>query len=412
MLALAEQEPSIQIIAQPQFTAPDPLAWLHYFDPHAALQVLIDHVEALPGSRHERHTMRVYLGSMQRFVEALGGEVFHVKGEDYTWDFSGMRLPTPADITAYIADRKRAGTGSKTIARDLSPIRHFIRALESQPVALSNAQDFLYIMEAQRQLRLAVQIENPAPDTVSHRPALEQHGHRLTIGQVNKLFTAFEGQMHLLRAKRDLALLYLGFTSGLRAAEISRLTLANITQGKDCVEVRVRGKRNNVDPIGIDSTCFDLIQSYVNTWNERLATGPWYGDPDPNDPRRITGNTPVFRPLFHGDHIPYVGLNGFDPQCPMDPTALNKIVARHSQNVLGFRIGAHDMRRTMAYLMRSKGFEWDQIRDQLRHASIATTEHYVGREQNLAAALLGPRVRFILPADNEPTPSTPVEENR
>jgi len=72
-------------------------------------------------------------------------------------------------------------------------------------------------------------------------------------------------------------------------------------------------------------------------------------------------------------------------------------VERRTAAALGSGITAHDMRRTCAYLMRSHGYEWDQIRAQLRHRSIGTTEKYVGQEQDLSRALLSKRVTFIVP---------------
>ena len=55
------------------------------------------------------------------------------------------------------------------------------------------------------------------------------------------------------------------------------------------------------------------------------------------------------------------------------------------------------MRRTCAYLMRANGYEWDEIRAQLRHRSIGTTERYVGKAQNLGKALLSNAVEVTLP---------------
>ena len=294
-----------------------------------------------------------------------------------------------------MAHCKRSGLTSATVTRYMAAVRHFIRALEAQPVYPQSGSDFVFIMEAQRQFRLAAAVRNPAADRTSNRPALEQHGQRLTLIQVNTLFASFEAEMHTITGRRDLALLYLGITSGLRAAELARMTLDSITQGQDCYEVRVRGKRSNHDPIGIDSTAYDLISQYVSLWNSRL---------DPDDPRIIQGDTPIFQPLLRGDHIPPLGLRGYNPAAGLTARAILKIVDRRTTAALGRGITAHDMRRTCAHLMRAHGYEWDEIRDQLRHRSIGTTERYVGREQNLAKALLSNRVEFVIPAAADQLP--------
>lgn len=373
-----------RIIAFPDRPQMDPLLWLNYFDPDAALQSVVNHIETLPGSRHERHTMRAYLGTLADFCRYQGARVIHYGEEQYDFAFNAMRMPTAAAISDYIAHCKREGLTSATVTRYMAAVRHFLRALEEQPVYPQSGADFVFIMEAQRQFRLAANVKNPAADRTSNRPALEQHGTRLTLIQVNTLFASFADEVHTLTGKRDLALMYLGITSGLRAAELARMTLSSITQGKDCFEVRVRGKRSNHDPIGIDSTAYDLVMNFVTAWNDR-------------DGVQITSETPIFQPLLRGDHIPPVGLRSFNPSAGLSARAILKIVDRRTERALGSGITAHDMRRTCAYLMRANGFEWDQIRAQLRHRSIGTTEKYVGQEQDLSRALLSKRVEFHIP---------------
>lgn len=363
--------------------------WLHFFDPDAAVQAVVNHVETLPGSGHERHTMRAYLSSLADFAVFLGATVQRVHHESYVFQWDAMEMPTRANTGEYIAWCKRRGLGSATVTRYMAAVRHFVRALEEQAVYPQSGSDFVFILEAQRQLRLATSTKNPAADRTSNRPALEQHGVRLSLAQVNRLFESFAGEMGTITGKRDLALMYLGITSGLRAAELARLTLNSIQPGKDCYEVRVRGKRSNHDPVGIDSMAYELIVGVVAAWNDQL---------DPDDERRIGGDTPVFRPLLNGDHIPAVGLRGFGADRGLTPRAILQMVTRRTLAALGSAITAHDMRRTCAYLMRSHGYEWDQIRAQLRHRSIGTTEKYVGQEQNLSKALLSNRVTFIVPS--------------
>lgn len=410
---LALQAPSNQIISRSTHPQVDPYLWLNYFDPDQALQSVINHVETLPGSRHERHTMRAYLGSLAHFTEHLGGLVKHYGDERYDFVFGHMTMPTADAVKDYVAHCKRSGLTSSTITRYMAAVRHFIRALEEQPVYPQSGSDFVFILEAQRQFRLASGIKNPPADRTSNRPALEQHGTRLSLIQVNTLFSSFASEMHTLTGQRDLCLMYLGITSGLRAAELARMTLNSITPGKDCYEVRVRGKRSNHDPIGIDATAYDLVMKFVTAWNNRLiemesfsprhCVASLWDEGEGPGVRAITSDVPIFQPLLRGDHIPPIGLRSFDPQQGLSARAILKIVDRRTERALGSGITAHDMRRTCAYLMRSHGYEWDQIRAQLRHRSIGTTEKYVGQEQDLSRALLSKRVHFTIPrADSLP----------
>lgn len=378
-------------------TTPPTYDWINYFNPAQAIEQLINHIEALPGSRHERHTMRAYLSALSDFLRFSGAHTTRHGAEDYTYNFANMQMPTKPLIIAYHAHCKRRDLSAKTITRYMASIKLFIRALEEQQVIPRSGPDFIFITEAQRQLRLAANTKNPRPDTTSNRPALEQHGRRLNIHEVNKLLTSFNPgvcdlpDITTISGKRDLAILYIGITTGLRASEIARLTLSSIRPGDKCHEIHIRGKRNNTDPVGIDDTAHNLITDYITAFNEALPT---------DDPRRISSDTPLFQPLLRGDNIPPLGLRNNATNRGLAPRAILSIISRRSDSALGFKITAHDMRRTCAYLMRSHGYEWDVIRAQLRHKSIGTTEKYVGREQDLSKALLSNSADFELPTDS------------
>jgi integrase len=60
-------------------------------------------------------------------------------------------------------------------------------------------------------------------------------------------------------------------------------------------------------------------------------------------------------------------------------------VVRESANVIRIEhFGAHDLRRTCAKLYRKNGGDLEQIKLLLGHASIQTTERYLGSEQEIA----------------------------
>lgn len=379
------QQPQIIVESLPR---DNPYRWLRHFDPAAAYRSVIDHIELLPGSRHERHTMRAYLGSLADFFRYAGAVVEHVAGtEDYRIDWHALRMPTRDLIVAYMAKCGRDGKKSSTITRYMASVHLFLNALETQSPTIESGADLFFVMEAQRQFRLAIAEKNPPSDTTSHRPALEQHGTRLTFGQVNRLFESFKPSLDRLDARRNLTLIYLAITSGLRAAELARVTLASIEPSTNCYALRVRGKRNNIDAIGIDHMAYDLIVSLVEAWNSRLGE---------DDPRRITRERPVFQPILRNGSIPHVSRR-YNPDRGLTSRAIGGVVGRVTLPVLGAELHAHDMRRTCAALMRGEGFEWDQIRQQLRHSSIATTEKYVGRGQDLSASLLSNRLHFEVP---------------
>jgi len=364
--------------------------WLRFFDPLAALQSVVAHVESLPGSRYERHTMRAYLGSLADYCRWLGADVVHGGNEAYSFDFSTMTLPTKENTGAYIGHCKTLGLASTTVTRYMAAVRHFLRALDEQPVTMESGADFLYISQCQRQFRLATGVKNPAADRTSNRPALEQYGIRLSMSQVNVLLSSFQDDLDTLTGQRDLALLYLGISTGLRAAELARLTMGNISRGDKCYEIRVRGKRNNFDPVPMDDDAYLFISKWRSAW--AAASG-----------QPLSDDTPIFQPLLRSGQPLPAGLHNYAVEQGISGRAVLQIVERRTREKLGIRVAAHDLRRTCAYLMRQNGAEWDLIRTQLRHRSIITTEKYVGRNQDLSLSLLSGFVTFDVPhyADSE-----------
>lgn len=384
---LANRSPEIIVSQVGTESQTDHYKWLLYFDPRLALQDFINYLETLPSSRTpERATYRVYMSSLADFFRYMGANVISHGHSEYTFDFDTMAFPSLSAVQAYISYGLQQGRCAKTVARYLAAVRLYLKILETQDIAIQNGSDFVYLWQALQQIRLAVKVQDPRDEVSTNRPALENHGTRLNLSQVNQLFGYFEDKMDTLAGKRDLTILYLGITSGLRAAEISRITLDSIRQGDSCWEIKVRGKRSNYDPIGIDNEAHDLIMQWVNAFNEGLAE---------DDPRRITGDTPIFQPLRNNSHRGQIGA--YDPKSGISARAILMLVKKHAEAALKFQIGAHDMRRTCAYLMRNHGFEWEEIRTQLRHKSIATTEKYVGKYLDLSRSLITNRVHFNVP---------------
>jgi hypothetical protein len=70
----------------------------------------------------------------------------------------------------------------------------------------------------------------------------------------------------------------------------------------------------------------------------------------------------------------------------MSDKSISRIVAKYA-HILGLGdIAPHDLRRTFAMLARSGGAELEQIQLSLGHASIATTERYLGTKQSMVDA--------------------------
>jgi len=142
--------------------------------------------------------------------------------------------------------------------------------------------------------------------------------------------------------------------TGLRRSEVAELSFDHIQQrvGR-WVIVDLVGKGNRVRTVPIPSWAKVAI-------DERTHTAA------------LDGNF-VFRSINKGDNI---SGNSMTAQAVHD-------VVKHYSEALGIEIAPHDLRRTFAKLAHKGGSGLDQIQLSLGHASIKTTEKYLGVEQDL-----------------------------
>ena len=85
----------------------------------------------------------------------------------------------------------------------------------------------------------------------------------------------------------------------------------------------------------------------------------------------------------------------------LSTTAVLGIVAEYAA-ALGLELSPHDLHRTCAKLCRLSGGALEQIQFLLRHASVQTTERYLGEKQDLQVAVndkvgVGPAVKLAGP---------------
>ena len=71
----------------------------------------------------------------------------------------------------------------------------------------------------------------------------------------------------------------------------------------------------------------------------------------------------------------------------MSGWAVWSVVEQSAKEIGIERFGAHDLRRTCAKLCRKSGGDLEQIKFLLGHASIQTTERYLGAEQDFISAV-------------------------
>lgn len=182
-------------------------------------------------------------------------------------------------------------------------------------------------------------------------------GNWLTREQAQALLNAPDASR--LRGKRDRAMLGLLVGCGLRRSEMAALTVEHIRQRENrWAIVDLVGKGNRVRTVPVPA------------WVKSLLDG-WTG------PAGITQGK-IFRALNKGGAVWCEGIT---------EKVVWWVVREYGAKIGVPDLAPHDLRRTCAKLCRSTGGELEQIQFLLGHASIQTTERYLGSRQNLAEAV-------------------------
>ena len=181
-------------------------------------------------------------------------------------------------------------------------------------------------------------------------------GNWLSVQQAQKLLNAPD--VTTKKGLRDRAMLAILLGCGLRRSEVAALTLKHIQQRDNrwCI-VDLVGKHGRVRTIPMP------------TW-VKVAIDTWTG------PAGITEGH-VLRPVKRGDQVEGERMTEKVVWQLLQPYAL-------AAGVPG--IAPHDLRRSCAKMCRAAGGELEQIQLLLRHASVQTTERYLGTKQDLVHA--------------------------
>ncbi len=160
-----------------------------------------------------------------------------------------------------------------------------------------------------------------------------------------------------LKGLRDRAILAVLLGCGLRRSEAAALTLEQVQQREGrwvICDLVGKGRRTRTVP--------------MPSW-AKVALDAWV------EAAGITGGR-VFRPVHKG---------GFVNGEAMTAQAIADVVREYAR-ALGLTLAAHDLRRTFAKLALKGGARMEQIQLSLGHASIRTTERYLGVAQDLTDA--------------------------
>jgi len=162
----------------------------------------------------------------------------------------------------------------------------------------------------------------------------------------------------ITKGLRDRAILAVLLGCGLRRSEVAALTMGHVQRrdGRWCI-VDLVGKHGRVRTIPMPT----WVKVAIDAWT--AAAG--------------VGDGPVFRSMNRGDQAQPAALSEKVVLQLLQPYAV-------AAGVPG--IAPHDCRRTCAKLCRAAGGELEQIQLLLGHASVQTTERYLGTKQDLVNA--------------------------
>jgi site-specific recombinase XerD len=181
-------------------------------------------------------------------------------------------------------------------------------------------------------------------------------GNWLTLKQAQALLNAPD--IETTKGLRDRAIIAVLLGCGLRRSEVAALTMGHIQQrdGRWCI-VDLLGKHGRVRTVPMPV----WVKVAIDAWTFRASV--------------VDGH--VFRPVNRGDQVAGEVLSEKVVWQLLRPYAAATDVAG---------LAPHDLRRTAAKLCRAAGGELEQIQLLLGHASVQTTERYLGTKQDLVHA--------------------------
>jgi integrase/recombinase XerC len=262
-------------------------------------------------------TVKAYGRDLDVFCDFLDRRHGHAD-----WDFAGVdRLA----LRAYLGELDRRGLARRSIARAVAALRAFYRWLH-----------------VQHDVDIPVLRAARAPRLDKRLPVY------LLRDQIDQLFAHAEllADSGDFDAIRDLAMLELFYSSGLRLSELQGLTLAQLDLIGDQVRVMGKGRKERIVPVGTRASL--ALRRYL--------------------PLR----EPFVQRAGADRHAVFVGRQG---------RRLSPVTVQRRMHRLYVAIGAgemhtHSMRHSFATHLLDAGADLRAVQELLGHASLTTTQIY------------------------------------
>ncbi|HUC39270.1 MAG TPA: tyrosine recombinase XerC [Gemmatimonadales bacterium] len=259
------------------------------------------------------HTVKAYSRDLEAFAAFC---------QDYyggPWSWAGVdRLA----VRGFLAAAQRRGLAKRSTARALSALRTFYRFL--------NATKGLEV--------------NPA--RAARTPRLDRTlPVYLDKAEVEMLFAAAEARAAAggFRETRDLAMLELFYSTGMRLSELVGLNDPDLDLVSDQAKVRGKGKKERIVPVGSHAT--GALRKYLHK-RDRLFQGA--------------------RPVFVSQHGRRLTVRGVQ-------LAMKRLFGALAR---GKNLHVHALRHSFATHLLDAGADLRAVQELLGHASLGTTQVY------------------------------------
>jgi len=261
------------------------------------------------------HTVKAYSRDLAEFTEFCDRHY----GE-WTWatvDRLGIR--------GFLGELSRRGLATRSAARALSAVRSFYRYLQEHHGLANNVARAAKVPKLEKRL-----------------PTY------LDRAQTGRLFEWAESRAagDEFGPTRDLAILELFYSTGIRLSELCGVNLEDLDLLSDQVKVRGKGRKERIVPVG--SRAVLALRRYLNTREPVVAR--------PRTDRRAVFLSRMGRRLA--------------------PRGVQRIVHGLLAGIGGDGLRVHSLRHTFATHMLDAGADLRAVQELLGHASLSTTQIY------------------------------------
>ena len=257
------------------------------------------HVRIRNGSEH---TLRAYEQDLNRFFDFLGDEP-----------------PTTSGIRTFLSIEIEGGAAKSTVSRRLATIRSFMSYLHGEGIVDANPA----------KLVASPKVPRKHPSHLSVDDAFELMG------------KAGEGEGGVL-ALRDLAILELAYSSGLRVSELEGLDVGDMDLKEKLVRVLGKGGKERLVPVG--SKALNAVREYLDK----------------------RGKADKGEPLFKNRRGGRFSSRG-----------MRRTVKKYARLMgLGPEVSPHTLRHSFATHLLYEGADLRVIQELLGHSSLSTTQKY------------------------------------